>query len=92
MRIVHDRREEVDRLHERRFGVEREDGGIVGRSGSDQDARIANLRQFAQDLREVFRVELAGSPGAVTPRCQPHPFHVVPFATCAASHRDARPC
>ena len=69
--VVHDRREEVDRLHEGRSLVEEEDAGVVARRVVDEDAGVVRLRQGAQDLGELGGAELARSTRAGDPLGEP---------------------
>jgi hypothetical protein len=64
--VVDQGREEIERLHQSGVALQCEDRGIIGRRRADQNARISNLRKLSQDLRQVFRVQLARSPSAVT--------------------------
>ena len=43
-RVVHDRGEEVDRLHERAVAIETKNAGIIGGGGTDEDVAISILR------------------------------------------------
>ncbi len=64
LRVVHDRREEVDGLHQRRRRVQAEDAGVVSGRVVDEDAGVVVGGQAAQDLSELGGAELGRSTGA----------------------------
>ena len=64
-RIVHDGREEIHRGDQRPVLGQPEHRRVVPGGGVDEDPRILDLRQMAQDLRQIGGAELAGSAGAV---------------------------
>jgi hypothetical protein len=72
VRVVDDRREEVDGLDDRLLVGEREDGRVVARLVADEDARIVGAWEVAQDLREIRRADLARSTGAVAEAREAH--------------------
>jgi hypothetical protein len=74
-RVIDDWGEEVDRLHQHGAALEREDRRIVGGGDADENPRIVDFREPAQDLRQIFRVELARSPGAVAVGREPYRRH-----------------
>ena len=65
VRVVDDRREEVDGLHDRDVVAERDDAGVVGGVGGDEHARVRRARQAREDRPQVGRGELAAAAGAV---------------------------
>ena len=65
VRVVHDGREEVDRLDDRLGVREPVDGGVVARLGPDERARVIDPGHVAQHLRQIRRADLAGSTRAV---------------------------
>ncbi|MGH9173844.1 MAG: hypothetical protein ACRD1H_05785, partial [Vicinamibacterales bacterium] len=64
VRVVNDRRKEVDGLHERRTALPQVHTGIVLSPEVDEDSRIVLGRQVAQDLSELARGEFARSTSA----------------------------
>jgi hypothetical protein len=50
-RVIHDRRKKVYRRHQRPLGRQLKDRGVVTGGGVDQDSRVPNTGQMAQDLR-----------------------------------------
>jgi hypothetical protein len=71
VRVVDDRREEIDGLDERGPTLPGVDAGVVGVAEIDQDARIGFERDVAQDLGELAWGELARSAGAADHLGQP---------------------
>ncbi len=65
VRVVHDGREEVDRLDDRLGVREPVHGGVVARLGPDERARVIDPGHVAQHLRQIRRADLAGSTRAV---------------------------
>ena len=65
IRVIHDRRENVDRQRQRDLVRQSIDGRIVARPERDQDVRVDWQRQSAQDLGEIGGTDLGGSAGAV---------------------------
>ena len=43
-RIVHDRGEEIGRLHEGAVAIETENAGVIGGGGTDEDVSVSILR------------------------------------------------
>ena len=71
-RVVDDRREEVDRLHDRRAVVAHgEAGGVVERLVADQDTRIDARDRCAEERRQLARRELARAAPATGELGQP---------------------
>src|SRR6185436_2558128 len=68
VRIVDDRREKVDGLHERHVGGQYEDPRVVHRLVPYQQARIGTARQSFECLRQVTRTQLGGSTRATRER------------------------
>ena len=58
-RIVHDRREEIDRLHKRAVAIDSENAGIIGSGRTDEHISISKLRQIDAALH-------AGRPAEVS--------------------------
>ena len=66
VRVVDQRREEIERLDQGEIGREAIHPRVVHGLGADQDVGIdLTLRPGAQDLRDPRRGDLARSPGAV---------------------------
>ena len=65
VRVVDDRREEVDGLDQRRSVTPPIHAGIVGRPVVDKDAIVGGRRQVAEDGIELGRRQFAGAAGAV---------------------------
>ena len=64
VRVVHDRREKIDRLHQRRSAFPREHTRIVRRPEVDKDTGIKRRRDVTQHLSELASGEFARSTGA----------------------------
>ncbi len=63
-RIVHHRREEVDRLNERNLVGQLVDAGVVVRFGADQQVGVIDLGDVAQNLSDLPGGQFARSAGA----------------------------
>src|SRR6185295_8544622 len=63
VRIIDDRREEIDRLHERNLIREAIDTRVVVRGGADEQVRIGDDWQITQNLRYPLRGNLPRSAG-----------------------------
>ena len=68
VRVVDDRREEVDRLDQRQVVGEPVDAGVVGGVGPDEHVRVVLGRERVHDRQQVGRAELAAAAGAVGQR------------------------
>ena len=68
VRIVDDRREEVDGLDEREIVGQHKDPRIVEGLAPDDEARIGLEGQTAQRARQVTRTQLGGSTSAARER------------------------
>ena len=68
VRVVDDRREEVDRLHEREIVGQHEDPRVVEGLAPDEEARIRVHGHAAQRARQVTRTQLGGSTSAARER------------------------
>ena len=64
VRIVDDRREEVDRLDEREIVAQHEDPRVVEGLATDEDSAVGVHRHAAQRLGQVTRTQLGGSTSA----------------------------
>ena len=64
VRVVDDRREEVDRLHDGDVVRQSVDGRVVARVESHEQVIVLHVREVAQDLAEVLGAELPRSPCA----------------------------
>ena len=68
--IIHDGSEEVGTLKENPTVTQAECSCIVGLVKSDEDPIVRRIpRQFAQNLGQVLRTQLAGSTRSVTQLC-----------------------
>ena len=64
VRVVHDRREEVDRVDDGEIRPQPEHSGIVGGFGADEHVRVFELREAVQNLLQVGWAELGrAAPG-----------------------------
>jgi len=63
-RVVHQRRKEVDRLHDGQVGAQAEHARVVERFRADEQIGMRDRRQLAQHLRGRFHGKLARSAGA----------------------------
>ena len=63
VRVVHDRREEIDGVDDRQVVAQAEYSRIVGRLGSDDQIRMIERREAVQHVHQVGRAELRRSTG-----------------------------
>jgi hypothetical protein len=70
VRVVDDRREEVDGLHDRQVGGELHHAGVVGGVGGDQHARVCRSRERGHDRAQVGGGQLAAASRSVRQRRQ----------------------
>jgi hypothetical protein len=88
IRVVDQWREEVERLHQGGVALQREYRSVIGRRDADQDARVADFRKLSQDLRQVFRVQLARSPSSVTQSGESDRFQEFDLQRRVCTRRD----
>ena len=88
-RVIHDRREEVDRLHEREVRSQLEHGGVVAARGPDQQPRVARDREATQNRQQVGSRELASAPGSVRQGCKRDRSQLPPKAIAPAARSRA---
>ena len=69
-RIVHHRREKIDRVDDREIVGKTEHSGVVAGGDSDQQIRMARQIEPREDSRQVRRTELTGSTRSLAPRSQ----------------------
>ena len=72
--VVHNRRDEVNRLNDRALFVDTIGRRIVGCGRTDEYCWILDWGQLAQDLRQVLGTDLARSPAAVRQLSQTNSF------------------
>src|SRR5205807_4136314 len=72
VRVIDDRGEEVDRLHDRQVVAQPVDGGIVGGRGVYEQLRIAGGGQARNEGVDGRGGQLAAATGAVRQRGQLH--------------------
>jgi hypothetical protein len=65
VRVIDDRREEVDGLDERQIRAHGEHGRVVGAGRADQQPRIGRRLQLAHDRQQVGGGQLATAAGTV---------------------------
>src|SRR5581483_2357967 len=83
IRVIHDGRKEVHRLNEGEVVREAIDARVIAGRQPDEQVGICGYFQVAQNLRELGRPNLAGSPGAAHQMRQPGPL-VYQFAHAAS--------
>ena len=66
VRIIHNRREKIDGLDDRKLIRELVNSRIIGCLSPNQQIGIVELWQFAQNLSEVLRTQLRRSTSAMT--------------------------
>ena len=71
VRVVDDRREEIDGLNERQVVGHDEDARVVERLAPDEQAWIIAMRERGQGARKVTRTHLGGSTRAAGERGEP---------------------
>ena len=74
VRVVHYRREEIDRLHDRHVGTDPVDGRVVGALEPDEQVRVAGVvggLDAGEHLLEISRSHLGSSAGARGVRGEP---------------------
>ena len=69
-RVVHDRGEEVGRLHKGAVAIETENPGVIGGGGTDENVAILILRELTQNLPQGLLAQLGSSAGAGRERSQ----------------------
>ena len=92
IRVVHDRREEIDRLHQRRSTLPRVHTGIVRSPVVNQDAWVGLDWYSAQHLSELAGCEFARSTSAADHLGQPAPLlssRVILFSVSSGIRRSA---
>ena len=83
VRVIHDRREEVQRHDQGAVAGDLVDSGIVPRGRIGEDARVGYRKKVAQNLRELGLAELTRSTGPVRQGAQPDPGSLV----CSVAHK-----
>ena len=86
--VVHDRREEIDCGHQGTFRGQQKHRGVVAGGGVDQDPRVPDCGQMAQDLRQIGGAELTGSTRAVRERGETNPWLLIPRRLCHTRSRE----
>jgi len=72
--VIDDRREEIDRVDDRKVRAQSIHPGVVAGFGADEHVGILELGQLVQDLREVGGAELCCSAGGFDLLRQAHSF------------------